>query len=71
MLYKRPLFNYTKNIYHVPDFNKNHLNDRLPVLSRKISTFNIPGGGNNNNNNNNNIFIITLIVGFFMIFKNK
>ena len=33
---------------------------------RKITTFNNPGGGNNND-----IFIISLIVGFFLMFKNK
>ena len=66
MFYKRPFYNYTKNIYHVHNFNRT---DRLPVISRKITTFDSPGGGNNNNNNN--IFIVTLIVGFFMMFKNK
>jgi hypothetical protein len=65
MFYKRLFYKYTKNIY-----NQNILKEKNKyTLSRRITTINSPGGGNNNNNNN--IFIISLIVGFFILFKNK
>jgi hypothetical protein len=53
MFYKKQFLNFNK-------INKTYNN------TRKIATYNSPGGGNSDD-----IFIITLIVGFFIIFKNK
>jgi hypothetical protein len=53
MFYKKQFLNFKK-------INKTHTN------TRKIATYNNPGGGNDND-----IIIITLIIGFFFTFKNK
>ena len=64
MFYKRLFYKYPKNIYNQAIFGEKN----KYILSRKIVTFYNPGGGGGNNND---IFIISLIVGFFILFKNK